>query len=274
MAYRISVIMGIYNCAPTLAEALDSLLAQTCQDFKVIMCDDGSSDNTVEVAQSYVDRFPGKFILIRNETNKGLNITLNRCLDLADTELTARMDGDDISLPRRFELELEFLDKHPEYALVTGPMIHFDEHGEYFRGKGEYEPQTGVDYLTGHTFTHAPCMIRTDAFKAVGGYSVSKYLLRIEDQHLWLKLHLAGFRGYNIGEHIYMMRDDRNATRRRGYVSRRNEMLHRMRICRTFNLPWYRYLESIAVPLAKWIAPLSLYEYLRKKSKNKCADRK
>ncbi len=267
MACRISVIMGIYNCAPTLAEALDSLLAQTSQDFKVIMCDDGSSDNTVEIAQSYVDRFPGKFILIRNDTNKGLNITLNRCLDLVDTELTARMDGDDISLPRRFELELEFLDKHPEYVLVTGPMIHFDEHGEYFRGKGDYEPQTGVDYLTGHTFTHAPCLIRTYAFKAVGGYSVSKYLLRIEDQHLWLKLHLAGFRGYNIGEHIYMMRDDRNATRRRGFINRRNEILHGIRICRIFKMPWYRYVESVVVPFAKWAVPSFMYEYLRKKSK-------
>ena len=52
---RITVIMGIYNCAPTLAEALDSLIAQTCQDFKVIMCDDGSSDDTLHVAQRYVD---------------------------------------------------------------------------------------------------------------------------------------------------------------------------------------------------------------------------
>lgn len=71
---RISVIMGIYNCAPTLAEALDSLLAQTYQGFKVIMCDDGSKDNTFELAQTYVDRFPDKFILIRNDKNMGLNV--------------------------------------------------------------------------------------------------------------------------------------------------------------------------------------------------------
>ncbi len=55
MSPRISVIMGIYNCAPTLAEALDSLLAQTCQDFKVIMCDDGSTDNTINIARDYAD---------------------------------------------------------------------------------------------------------------------------------------------------------------------------------------------------------------------------
>ena len=54
--YRISVLMGIYNCANTLPEALDSLLAQTYQGFKVIMCDDGSKDNTYEVAKSYADK--------------------------------------------------------------------------------------------------------------------------------------------------------------------------------------------------------------------------
>ncbi|MDE6243310.1 MAG: glycosyltransferase, partial [Muribaculaceae bacterium] len=72
---RISVIMGIYNCASTLAEALDSLLAQTYQEFKVIMCDDGSKDSTIEVASSYVSRYPENFILIRNERNMGLNYT-------------------------------------------------------------------------------------------------------------------------------------------------------------------------------------------------------
>ena len=82
---RISVLMGIYNCEQTLREALDSLLAQTCQDFKVIMCDDGSKDGTMEIASSYVRRYPEKFLLIQNEKNMGLNFTLNHCLEYADT---------------------------------------------------------------------------------------------------------------------------------------------------------------------------------------------
>lgn len=72
---RISVIMGIYNCASTLPEALDSLLAQTYQGFKVIMCDDGSTDNTYEVASKYADKH-NNFILIKNDRNEGLNYTL------------------------------------------------------------------------------------------------------------------------------------------------------------------------------------------------------
>lgn len=257
--------MGIYNCAPTLKEALDSLLAQTYQDFKVIMCDDGSSDETYDIAQSYVDLYPDKFILIKNEKNMGLNHTLNHCLQYADTEYVARMDGDDISLPSRFKKEIDFLDANPEFSFVSCPMIHFDEKGEFKRGRGGYTPESGVDYLEGRTFCHAPVLMRRIAYEAVGGYSISKYLLRVEDQHLWLKLHNKGFKGYNMTECLYMMRDDRNATGRRDFISRRNEMLHRLRICRSFRLPLWRYLESIVVPVGKLLAPAFLYEHFHRK---------
>ena len=261
--YRISVIMGIYNCAPTLQEALDSLYAQTYQNFKIILCDDGSQDETFAIAEENARLHPNVLVL-RNERNMGLNHTLNHCLEYADTEYCARMDGDDISLPTRFEKEVAFLDSHPEYAIVSTPMIYFDENGEFKRGHGGFEPKAD-DYINGRTFCHAPCMVRTEAYKAVGGYTVSKYLLRLEDQHLWLKMYKKGFRGYNLDECLYMMRDDRNATSRRDYVTRRNEMLQRLRICRTFNLPWYRYVQSVMVPFFKWIMPTCIYEIIHRK---------
>lgn len=259
---RISVLMGIYNCASTLVEALDSLYAQTYQGFKVILCDDGSTDNTYQVAADYALRHDN-IILIRNERNMGLNYTLNHCLKYADTEFVARMDGDDISLPERFEKEINFLDEHPEYALVSCPMIYFDENGEFKTGKTTNNP-TGLDFLNGRTFCHAPVMVRLEAYRAVGGYSVSKYLLRLEDQHLWLKMYQKGYKGFNLAEPLYKMRDDRNATRRRGYVTRRNEALMRLRICRVFGLPWWHYPESIFVPLIKWLVPTCLYNHFHR----------
>ena len=75
---KISVIMGIYNCAATLPEAIDSILAQTFTDWQLIMCDDGSIDDTFTVAKAYQDRYPQKIILLHNEENKGLNHTLNQ----------------------------------------------------------------------------------------------------------------------------------------------------------------------------------------------------
>lgn len=131
---RISVLMGIYNCASTLVEALDSLENQTYKDFRIILCDDGSKDNTLQVAQDYAKKYDN-VIVIWNERNMGLNYTLNHCLKYADTEYVARMDGDDISLSIRFEKEVAFLDAHPEYAVVSAPMIYFDEKGEFSRRK-------------------------------------------------------------------------------------------------------------------------------------------
>lgn len=214
--YRITVIMGIYNCAPTLAEALDSLLDQTYQGFKVVMCDDGSSDKTLEVAGQYVDRYPGKFILIRNERNMGLNFTLNRCLEYADTEYVARMDGDDLSLPERFAEEIGFLDSNVGFHIVSTPMIYFDDNGEFRRGSGGYEV-VKKDFLKGAPFCHAPCMVRTEAYRNVGGYTVSRELLGVEDYHLWFKMYAAGYRGVMLDRPLYMMRDDRNAASRRTF---------------------------------------------------------
>jgi glycosyltransferase EpsE len=254
--------MGIYNCASTLVEALDSLYAQTYQDFKIILCEDGSTDNTYEVAKDYAEQHDN-IILLRNERNMGLNFTLNRCLEHADTEYVARMDGDDISMPTRFEKEINFLDNHPEFALVSCPMIYFDERGVFKIGQATPEP-IKENFIHGDTFCHAPVVIRREAYMAVGGYTVSKYLLRLEDQHLWLKLYKQGMKGYNLQEPLYKMRDDRNATRRRGFTTRRNEAYMRLLICRTFDLAWWHYLESVIIPFIKWVLPLSLYERIHR----------
>ena len=77
---KISVIMGIYNCADTLENAIQSILGQTIKDWELIMCDDGSQDNTYEMARLFSEKYPEKIVLLKNEKNQGLNYTLNRCL--------------------------------------------------------------------------------------------------------------------------------------------------------------------------------------------------
>lgn len=255
--------MGIYNCASTLAEALDSLLAQTYQDFKVILCDDGSKDDTIEVAKMYVNRYPDKFILIQNERNMGLNYTLNRCLEYADTELIARMDGDDISLPDRFEVEVKFLDEHPDYAAVSTPCIYFDENGIFRKGIGQGDVKK-MQFLRRPPMSHAPCMARTTSFKAVGGYTVSKRLLRVEDYHLWFKLFAAGYKMYRMPESYYMMRDDRNAKSRRTWRNRFNEVYVKHIGYKMIGIPWYYQIFAIE-PIIRQLIPNKLYQYLRRR---------
>ena len=262
---RISVIMGIYNCAPTLAEALDSLLAQTYQGFKVIMCDDGSTDNTVEVAQRYVDHYPDKFILIRNAHNLKLAATLNHCLEYVDTEFTARMDGDDISLPDRFEKEIKFLDEHFEYALVSCPMIYFDEKGDFRIGSAGGQVSRD-DFRYGSPFCHAPVMIRTSAYKAVAGYTANKFTERMEDYYLWYKFYKHGYIGYNLNIPLYKMRDDREARNRRLSLINRwfglhtdIEVLRGLGLSHPYTYPIFHFITGSFAQLL----PYSLYKSFR-----------
>ena len=234
---KISILMGIYNCAETLGEAIDSVLAQTYPDWELILCDDGSADDTYLVAQKYQAMWPEKIILLKNARNMGLNHTLNHCLKYASGTYIARMDGDDLSLPERLETEVHFLEAHPEYAIVSCPMIYFDENGDHGIGKCISEEPAPEMLVHGTVHCHAPCMVRRDAMNAVGGYSVDKKLLRVEDWHLWLKLYAAGYRGRNLTQPLYKMRDGQAAAHRRKFRYRVNEAYVILLTVKTLRLP-------------------------------------
>lgn len=265
---KISVVMGIYNCAETLAESIDSLMEQTYQNFELIMCDDGSKDDTYEIAMQYQRKYPHKITVIKNDVNQGLNITLNNCIKLAKGEFLARQDGDDVSLPERFEKELEFLEKHPEFALVSTPMIFFDENGEWGRGKAIREPQV-KDFLK-HSpfFCHAPVMMRKSVVEEVGGYTVDKRMLRFEDCNLWYKIYAKGYKGYNLQEPLYMMRDDKNAAARRTVKSRLNGFYVGYTGYKMLKMPFYCYFILFGkniLGVIKSLLPNKVYQYFHKK---------
>lgn len=263
--YRITVLMAIYNCAPTLKEAIDSLYAQTYNNFKLVLCDDASTDNTYEIAKQYAEKHDN-IILIQNEKNRKLAYSLNRCLEYADTEYVARMDGDDISLPTRFEKQIKFLDNHPEYAVVSCPMIYFDETGDWGFGKSVEKPTIEI-FKKGAPHTHAPSMTRTAVMKAVNGYTDTKRTIRVEDYYLWYKIYKAGYRGYNLQEHLYKMRDDKNAMTRRTFQVRWNGFIIKRHVMKDLGIsnPTLNALPN----LIKYFIPAPLMTFLRKKRMKK-----
>lgn len=266
---KVSVIMGIYNCADTLNEAIDSIIAQTYTNWEFILCDDGSSDDTYDVAKKYVEQYPSKFVLIKNEANLGLNKTLNNCLELATGDYVARMDGDDISLSTRFEKEVHFLNTHPEFAIVSTPMIMFDETGDWGRTRDQItEPQV-TDFVYHTPFhCHAPCMIRREAYLAVGGYTVNPKLLRFEDCNLWFKLYGKGYRGYNLSEPLYKMRDGKDAIARRDAKTRMRGVYVLYTGFKLVNMP-KKYYGALVVELFKCLVislmPKSIYKKLHQR---------
>lgn len=209
MSGKISVLMGIYNCADTLAQAVVSIQNQTYTNWELILCEDGSSDHAYEVAKKLAAE-DAQIVLLRNEKNLGLNATLNRCLAAATGKYIARMDGDDDCLPDRFEKQITFLESHPEFQIVSSAMILFDENCEWGLASCPEYPQP-KDTVSGTAFCHAAVLMKKECMDAVDGYTEDPRMLRVEDVNLWIKLYAAGYRGYNIQEPLYRMRNDQNA---------------------------------------------------------------
>lgn len=260
---KISVIMGIYNCADTLPEAIDCILNQTEPDWELILCDDGSKDDTYAVAEGYRAQYPDKIRLLKNEKNLGLNATLNRCLAVAKGKFIARMDGDDLCQPNRFEKQLAALEENGEISIVSSAMTFFDESGTWGENRPVEFPAAG-DFLRGTPFCHAPCMVRKAAYDAVGGYTESEKFLRVEDYDLWVKMYAAGMRGRNLAEPLYHMRDDRSAFARRKFRYRVNEARVICKAVRLLKLPATGYLHALR-PIAVGLLPGPVYKLLHKK---------
>lgn len=116
---RISVIMSVYNCAGFVGEAIESILNQTFGDFEFIIVEDCSTDDTKEIVHGYAEK-DRRIVIIENRIHLGIAASVNLGLDVAGGEFIARMDGDDVSVPDRFEKQIRFMDKHPEVTVCGG----------------------------------------------------------------------------------------------------------------------------------------------------------
>ncbi|HFU2596679.1 TPA: glycosyltransferase [Campylobacter jejuni] len=120
---KISVIMPCYNRESYISQAIESILRQTYVNFEFIIIDDCSTDNTLKIASLYAKK-DGRIILVKKFKNSGIVESLNIGLYLAKGKYIARMDDDDISLPQRFEKQIEYMNKNPEIA-VLGSLFYF-----------------------------------------------------------------------------------------------------------------------------------------------------
>ena len=123
---EISVIMPVYNAGKFLQQAVDSILNQSFTDFEFLICDDCSTDNSVEILQNAAAK-DSRIKVLNNERNLGISFTINRLCEVASTSLLARMDADDIALSDRLQKQYDFLQKHPEVAVVGGNLEIIDE---------------------------------------------------------------------------------------------------------------------------------------------------
>lgn len=125
MNFKVSIILPIYNGEKTLAKTLESLLHQTFQDFELVVCIDGSKDGSLQIIDSFKDKFKKTTILI-NDENLGLGPTMNKLLYHTHGEYIAVAEQDDIYYENRLKKQVEVLDSNPDIGLVSGIADFWD----------------------------------------------------------------------------------------------------------------------------------------------------
>ena len=261
MQELVSIIMGAYNGAASLSQAIDSLIAQTYTRWELIACDDCSTDDTCNTLSEYAKK-DCRIRVIRNEKNQGLAATLNHCLEYVQGDYIARMDCDDLSAETRLEKQVSYLQSHPEFDLIGTYMQAFDASGKQNIIESKQYP-TKFDLPKGAPFAHATIMIRTSAMKQLKGYCISKHTVRTEDVDLWYRFFAAGFSGANLPEPLYLVRIDEAAYKRR----KLKYMLHASYIiwygCDLVHLPFYYKIYCLK-PILSWLLPRQAKTALRK----------
>lgn len=180
---RVTVLMPVYNGAAYLDEAVRSILDQTFTDFELLIIDDGSTDRSVEIVQSFSDP---RIRLHRNDRNLGLIATLNKGLSFAAGDYIVRLDCDDVSLPTRLERQVDFMDRNPQIG-IAGTWFEKIMDGNSMRIKvPENDAMIRFYLIFDNTFLHSSIIIRK-TFLDEQGLRYDPAFLHAEDYEFWVR---------------------------------------------------------------------------------------
>lgn len=203
---RISVVIPCYNSAAFVAATIESVLAQTLPPSEIILIDDGSTDNTVEVLAGYGDR-----IRLMRRDNGGPAAARNLGISVAGGDFIAFLDSDDLWEPHKLARQMEKFRAFPETALVFSEAMMFREEG------GVKLPVSRIGYTADPTFRqllfgdfipNSTVVVRRDCLEAVGPLDESRELLGVEDYEYWMRIALR-YRLQGIAEPLawYRLRE-------------------------------------------------------------------
>ena len=201
----VSVILPAYNCEKFIGKAIQSVLQQTFTDFELIIINDGSTDNTGSVIQTFDDQ---RILYLKNPGNQGLISTLNNAITYAKGRYIARMDGDDICLAERLARQKVFLDEN-ENITVVASTIEFINEQEEKTGVWELDRQTITPeqikkaILKQNCIAHPTVMMRAEIIKQL---KYMEYQKNIEDYDLWLRLLNRGYKIAKLDEPLLLYR--------------------------------------------------------------------
>lgn len=181
---RVSIIIPVYNGTAFVAEAIQSALAQTYQDFEIIVADDGSIDDIEKVLQPYSQK-----IIYLRFSHRGISATRNAAILQSHGEFIALLDSDDLWEPEKLALQIAYLDAHPEFALVYSYSTNFTDDSEgnvALVRRLDFEGFIFKDLFTINSFANSTIIMRRNVFDEVNGYDES--LSAMEDYDLNLRI--------------------------------------------------------------------------------------
>lgn len=209
----VSVVLPVYNGVFCLKEAIQSILNQTYSHFEIIVIDDGSTDNSADIARAFTDMR----IRLFSQKNQGLAATLNKGIALAEGAYVARQDQDDVSLPNRFSRQIEFLNDNPDYGMVGTWASIWD--GKKPTDRAHRHPTDDFtlkfSLLFDNPFVHSSMMIRKAVLEEVGGYCTDENRQPPEDYELWSRI-ARKFKVANIPEILHVYRETPQSMSRNG----------------------------------------------------------
>jgi glycosyltransferase involved in cell wall biosynthesis len=186
---KLTVLMPVHNAAGFLREAIASVLAQTHRDFSLLIIDDGSKDESLAVARAAIAGDSRAKVL--TQSNSGIATTMNRGLEMAETDWVACMHGDDVMLPERLERQVAFIRANPDLAVASALVHLIDGKGRTIGAQRSpfTDRKTVADYLRRNqavAFNHPSAILRRQAILDVGGYRQAFW--PAEDMDLWNRL--------------------------------------------------------------------------------------
>jgi len=207
---KISVVMPFYNAANFLDESISSILKQTFKDFELILINDASTDHSDKIVSNYLS--DPRIIYVKNETNQGIVKNLNKGINIAKAEIIARMDGDDISLPKRFSKQYEFLKNHPDISVVGSFVKIIDSESKIIdqRTKPTNPAEISKKIISYSPLVHPSTMFRKRDVLEVGLYR-EEYIY-VEDIDLWYRLIFSGKEISNIDDFLLHYRYHQGST--------------------------------------------------------------
>lgn len=206
----ISVVMPCFNVADTLEAALESLAMQSCQNYEVIAVDDGSTDSTPRILQTWQKK-DERLQIIRLQ-HQGIIAALNAGLEACRADYIARMDGDDRSHPARLELQMAYLEAGPDLA-VAGCLVEGFPNENVRQGFQIYlewlnslvsDSDIRREIFIESPLVHPSVMFRRAWVEKVGGYQERGWA---EDYDLWLRLYLAGGKFGKVPQVLFSWRE-------------------------------------------------------------------